>query len=631
MASNTKIEWTMSQGPDGLWHPGYTFNPWIGCAKVAEGCANCLDPSSLVLMANWRTKPLGLIVPGDEVLAFPEIMTGCLSFRKAVVRRKWKSVKQAVRITTPAGSVIASLDHRFLTSLYQKPWRFVRRMRLLETQLRHLGDWAVPDEPASDDYARGYIAGMTAGDGTMSWQDQWLSLPWREHRQPYWRVAVTDKQRDMLEYLRSCLERFDISCVGGIQPFDASHGSAMLKLETRSKPKLASLKSLMEPDPESGDYIAGWLAGIFDAEGTSGYKTDGRVSGRLQSLRIANTNGKILQTIVDYGERLGFDFRIEQFSRYCQTARLYGGLGDRLRFISRVQPRIGYKRDQVLGKEPPQKPVPVTGLEMLGERELLDIETSEGTFFANGFFSHNCYAEHLMDTRRHRVQWGPQGTRSRTKTWNQPPRWNRQVQREGRRGKVFCASLADVFEERAELVPWRQDLFQLIDQCPDLDWLLLTKRPENIRDMWPDQRRRENVWLGTSVANQKNVAGHYIHSLRGCGRLCRRLFLSVEPQIGYINLSQHLGDGALEWVICGGESQQGPEMPREFHMEWARSLRDQCQMAGVAFFLKQCGSNPYLGGLPLPLCDHHGGDMTEWPEDLRVRQCPEVLERECVA
>lgn len=231
-----------------------------------------------------------------------------------------------------------------------------------------------------------------------------------------------------------------------------------------------------------------------------------------------------------------------------------------------------------------------------------------------------CYAEELMANRYHRVKWGPSGTRSRTKTWNDPVKWDRKARERSVREKVFCASLADVFEDREELIPWRTDLFHLIDRCPNLHWLLLTKRPENISGMWPDERPRENVWLGTSIAHQKDVPV-YVPPLREVKGHARFLFLSVEPQIGPVDLGDHLP--YIDWVILGGESKQGPNQPRPYDMDWARFSIDQCREAGVACFLKQLGSVVLDGGSPLVLRDGHGGDMGEWPEELRVRECPE--------
>jgi protein gp37 len=241
-----------------------------------------------------------------------------------------------------------------------------------------------------------------------------------------------------------------------------------------------------------------------------------------------------------------------------------------------------------------------------------------------------CYAETLMDTRYGRVQWGPNGTRSRTKTWGQPLKWNREAIALGERRKVFCASLADVFEDFPGTVrgpdilgPWRSDLFKLIDQCQQLDWLLLTKRPENIRRMWEGPNRR-NVWLGTSVANQRNL-DEFLPRLLSARGLGPCLFLSIEPQIGRIDLSRFLFPcPVVDWVIQGGESKQGHGEPRPFDLSWARLTIQQCREARIPVFVKQLGSNAknYLGR-DYQTKDSHGGDWEEWPEDLRVRECPE--------
>lgn len=265
-----------------------------------------------------------------------------------------------------------------------------------------------------------------------------------------------------------------------------------------------------------------------------------------------------------------------------------------------------------------------------------------------------CYAEALMAKRYGRVQWGPDGTRSRTKTWGDPVRWNRQAAADGTRRKVFCASLADVFEDRAELRPWRADLFRLIDATPHLDWLLLTKRPENVPAMWhtrtlvdgfgrtwgetePTRQlfRRDNVWLGTSVSDQA-TADEWVYRLRdNCRRYARFLFLSVEPLIGPIDFTDApanpeesmMGQWStltsptpIDWVIVGGESDQGGEKARPCEVEWVRSVVSQCRVESVPVFVKQLGSEWAKSNKAE---DKHGGDPAEWPDDLRVRECPE--------
>ena len=233
----------------------------------------------------------------------------------------------------------------------------------------------------------------------------------------------------------------------------------------------------------------------------------------------------------------------------------------------------------------------------------------------------HCYAETLMDHRYKKVEWGPEGTRVRTSAanWKKPVQWNKQAAAEGRRYKVFCASLADVFEDRPDLEQWRRDLFNLILATPNLDWLLLTKRPQNIKPMlqampvlkrdnvwdhlWPEHF--PNVWIGTSVEDQK-AADERIPELLQIPAKVR--FLSMEPLLGPVNLypASTMGrnyvlemegrgnDKGLHWVIVGGES--GPNA-RPMHPVWARSIRDRCQVAGVPFFFKQWGEWSLKGAI----------------------------------
>lgn len=217
----------------------------------------------------------------------------------------------------------------------------------------------------------------------------------------------------------------------------------------------------------------------------------------------------------------------------------------------------------------------------------------------------HCYAESLMGIRYGRVKWGPQGTRMRTSdaNWRKPLIWNRNAREAGRRDRVFCASLADAFEDRPGLEEWRVSLLYMILSTPHLDWLLLTKRPENVLGMVPGHWKTQvagewpgNLWIGASVENQE-MADKRISQLLGIPAPVR--FLSCEPLIGPVDLTWYMAPqfaaddprhypwrNGVEWVIAGGES--GPHA-RPMHPDWARSLRDQCQAAGVPFFFKQWG------------------------------------------
>jgi protein gp37 len=211
----------------------------------------------------------------------------------------------------------------------------------------------------------------------------------------------------------------------------------------------------------------------------------------------------------------------------------------------------------------------------------------------------NCYAEAMMDHRYGRVQWGPKGERVRTSVdnWRKPLQWNRAAAATGVRYRVFCASLADVFDNQVP-AEWRADLFDLIARTPNLTWLLLTKRPENIAAMLPAALNWSNVWLGTSVEDQK-AADHRVPILREQRPRVAGLFLSCEPLLGPIDFER--GGFALhrpltspqgrkypgiDWIIVGGETGKGA---RPMDPEWVRKIRDDCRAAGVPFFMKQWG------------------------------------------
>jgi protein gp37 len=270
----------------------------------------------------------------------------------------------------------------------------------------------------------------------------------------------------------------------------------------------------------------------------------------------------------------------------------------------------------------------------------------------------HCYAERSTPARTLGVEWGAKGERHRTApaNWSMPKRWNAQAEafqaKHGRRQRVFCASLADVFDNKVP-AQWRADLFHLIQTTPNLDWLVLTKRIGNVRCMLAniahgadpdlllvDQLPLHNLWLGATICNQEE-ADRDIPKLLDLPARVR--FLSIEPMLGPVDLrrvgyeeddgsdfggweewdaiaswgnvltgewssGERRGDAIsndviswrtshIDWVICGGES--GPEA-RPMHTDWARGLRDQCAAVGTPFLFKQWGEW-------LPICEDDEG------------------------
>jgi protein gp37 len=245
----------------------------------------------------------------------------------------------------------------------------------------------------------------------------------------------------------------------------------------------------------------------------------------------------------------------------------------------------------------------------------------------------HCYAE-TFDKRvngKDKAHWGVKAERRffGDKHWAEPLKWNAAAAKVGERHRVFCASMADVFEDRDSLRLERVKLFRLISTTPHLDWLLLTKRPENADRLWSDAHYASfngadslgptwapNVWLGTTVEDQKRANERIPHLLRVPAAV---RFLSCEPLLEHVTLWDNDNTGGawrgpgvvlsrgmtpstpnepsegyddsyvgIDWVICGGESGHSA---RPMRPEWARSLRDQCVAAGVPFLFKQWGEH----------------------------------------
>lgn len=189
----------------------------------------------------------------------------------------------------------------------------------------------------------------------------------------------------------------------------------------------------------------------------------------------------------------------------------------------------------------------------------------------------NCYAEDLMDARYGRVSWGAGQDRVRTKDWSKPRKWNR----EQPGAFVFCASLADVFDNEVE-PQWREDLFHLIEATPNLVWLLLTKRIGNVGRMTMF-RLPGNVAIGATMANQEEYDRDRM-KLAEVKSAAEPLFTfgSFEPLLGPIILDKN----APDWIIVGGESGRNA---RPMELDWARSLKRQSADLGRVFNFKQVG------------------------------------------
>jgi protein gp37 len=230
-----------------------------------------------------------------------------------------------------------------------------------------------------------------------------------------------------------------------------------------------------------------------------------------------------------------------------------------------------------------------------------------------------CYAM-MLDARWHgRSHWGPGAPRRQFDDghWRQPVKWDRSASAAGQRRRVFCASMADVFDNEVDHA-LRDRLWLLIRQTRHLDWILLTKRIGNAPRMLPDDwgNGYPNVWIIIS-ADQSGIArdGPKLLDIPAMVH-----GVSIQPQLAPVRL----GDLALrlQWVINGGESGAGA---RPFHLEWARDLVAECGHAGTPIFVQRLGGNPFEKGQRVRLGHHAGADLSEWPPDLRIREMPKTI------
>jgi protein gp37 len=260
-----------------------------------------------------------------------------------------------------------------------------------------------------------------------------------------------------------------------------------------------------------------------------------------------------------------------------------------------------------------------------------------------------CYAR-AFAKRTGNAVWGHDSPRRffGEKRWKEPLKWNREAEEAGERRRVFCGSMMDVCERRNDAVGAQMDaerakLWALIERTPWLDWLLLTKRPQNFPAVVPSSWMKDgfplNVWTGTTAGNQPG----WDKRVKYLERLPVGItFVSCEPLLGPIDMGEH----APSWLIVGAESGGGA---RDCWLGWMRDLIRQCRDRETAPFVKQLGRSPFDQTAPgdevavngrrvtwakmdddtsvrfrLRLVDQKGGDIAEFPPELQVREFPQA-------
>jgi DNA repair photolyase len=364
----------------------FSVNPYRGCFHA---CSYCLLGETPILMGDGRTKPLADLRLGEEV--FGTVKTG--NYRRYVKTRvlnHWRRVDAAYRVELEDGtSLVASANHRFLT---QRGWKHVMPPRVPGRQRPHLttnnhllGTGRFAEQPkATADYKIGYLCGVIRGDALLG------HYTYRGRRrvtntQHHFRLAMVD--REALQRTHDFLLEFGIGTNEYLFQAAVGQRKAMPAIRTHRGAGVALIEEIVRwPSAPGADWQKGFLAGIFDAEGS--------YSGGI--LRIANTDRAIIDRTTGSLAHFGFDFTVEtprRDGKPVHYVRVRRGLREHLRFFHTVDPVITRKRNiggQALKNDTPLR---VVSVEPLGVAlPLYDITTGTGDFIANGIVSHNCYA-----------------------------------------------------------------------------------------------------------------------------------------------------------------------------------------------------------------------------------------------
>jgi DNA repair photolyase len=361
----------------------FTINAYRGCSHA---CVYCMSGETPILMADGRTKLLADVRPGDRIYGTEKRGTYRHYVTTEVVAH-WSTVKRAYRVTLEDGTeLVTSGDHRFLTN---RGWKHVvgagagpecRPHLTLTNELLGTGQFAeAPDHDA--DYGRGYLCGMVRGDGTLG--SYTYARPHRVSTVHRFRLALSDLEP--LHRAKALLERLDVPTKEFAFAAGSEHRKAMTAIRTSRAGHLSTIREIVDwPETYTDHWARGFLAGIFDAEG----------SYSRGILRIVNQDEEILETIGECLDLLRIPWTREPVSRNgCSTIRVTGGIQQHLRFFLATDPATTRKRT-IEGQAIKNKArLRVKSIEPLGiDLPMYDITTGTGDFIANGVVSHNCFA-----------------------------------------------------------------------------------------------------------------------------------------------------------------------------------------------------------------------------------------------
>jgi DNA repair photolyase len=364
----------------------WTINPYRGCQ---HSCVYCIQGETPILMADGRAKPLAEVRIGDQI--YGTVKSGWYHrYAITTVLAHWSTMKPAYRVTLEDGTqLVCSGDHRFLT---ERGWKHVigtewggplrRPFLTINNKLMGVGKFAQPPKHTAA-YRQGYLCGMIRGDATSGHYFYARRTPGGADVHMF-RLALADPEG--LSRTRDYLSEVGIDCRQLTFTEESLTRRQMTAIRTNRRDEVRTIESLIGwPDHPTSDWRMGFLAGIFDAEGSFSQGI----------LRISNTDHEIIDRLSSSLHSFGFDFAVERTSRPngLVSIRLRGGLREALRFFHTTDPAITRKRSIEGVALKSDAKLRVVAIEPLGlDLPMYDITTGTGDFIANGVVSHNCYA-----------------------------------------------------------------------------------------------------------------------------------------------------------------------------------------------------------------------------------------------
>lgn len=453
-----------------------TWNPVIGCLHA---CVYCVTGDSLVLTADLIWKPIREIEVGEEVVGFSEQQThGYRYLEKAVVINKVKRRKRRVFLVKGERTSIKTTEDHV--------WLVKRRgggdegEKLVFRKTRQVAKWGYPlkfiSEPIpppefTTEYMKGYIAGIFLGDG---------SIRYYPHKRSFFtRLAMKDS-----EALTRTIEFLNRLKIGKNLKISThkTETSILRKIESWSREVYDGVLSIIERKKPTPDYMKGFLAGLYDAEG----------SYSCSILRISSHDEEVKKRTIEYARAFNFNFVSEE-----RGIRLVGGISEGLRFFALTYPAIKRKKAGIFGKSVKFALDEYVEVEKGDIETVYDITTSAGTFIANGLLSHNCWARRLAAKL---ASMGVQPYAERDFAPTLVP-W-RLDRRFSRRSFVFVCDMGDLF---GDWVPrdWILRVLENVSRNRSASFLFLTKNPKRYREF----DFGDNVVLGATVETNRHLRG----------------------------------------------------------------------------------------------------------------------------